>query len=94
MLHHASSITLPVLQDKDLDIGILFSEPIFDEKKHKEANLPVDFRSEILRLYSALNVSPLQSRTLTNPKSLCSAKLLQRSISNISSVTKNQRFFT
>lgn len=43
MLHHANSI-LPVLPDKDLDIGILFSEPIVDEKG-KEASFPVDFRS-------------------------------------------------
>jgi hypothetical protein len=57
MLHHASSFSQPFLTDKDLDIGILFSEPIFDDKKHKEANLPVDFRSELQRLYSALNVS-------------------------------------
>ena len=55
-MHHASSISQTVMSDKDLDIGILFSEPIFDEKKHKEANLPVDFRSELQRLYSALNV--------------------------------------
>jgi len=50
MLHHASSITQPFLMDKDLDVGVLFSEPIFDEKKNKEANLPVDFRSELQRL--------------------------------------------
>lgn len=30
MLHHASSITQPFLIDKDLDIGVLFSEPLFD----------------------------------------------------------------
>jgi len=56
MLHHASSITQPILIDKDLDIGVLFSEPIYDEKKQKEANMPVDFRSELQRLESALNV--------------------------------------
>lgn len=44
-LHHNSSLAPPLQPDKDLDIGILFSEPIFDEKKHKEANMPVDFRS-------------------------------------------------
>jgi hypothetical protein len=41
----SSSFPPPILPDKDLDIGILFSEPIYDEKKHQEANLPVDFRS-------------------------------------------------
>lgn len=50
MLHHASSITQPFLLDKDLDIGVLFSEPIYDEKRQKEANMPVDFRSELQRL--------------------------------------------
>jgi len=35
MMHHTSSLGAAILPDKDLDIGILFSEPIFDEKKHK-----------------------------------------------------------
>jgi len=43
-LHHSNSY-VPQLPVKDLDIGILFSEPIFDEKKQKPANMPVDFRS-------------------------------------------------
>jgi hypothetical protein len=65
MLHHASSISQPLF-DKDLDIGVLFSEPIFDEKRNKEANMPVDFRSELQRLESALNVAPLLARTPTS----------------------------
>ena len=45
-LYHANSISqVSIPTDKDLDIGVLFSQPIFDEKKHKEANIPVDFRS-------------------------------------------------
>ena len=35
MLHHASSVTQQLGLDKDLDIGVLFSEPIFDEKKQR-----------------------------------------------------------
>jgi len=74
MLHHASSITQPILIDKDLDIGVLFSEPIYDEKKQKEANMPVDFRSELQRLESALNVPLPWSRTVISPKSRLSVK--------------------
>ena len=33
--------------ETELDIAILFSEPIFEEKKNKPAKQPVDFRSEI-----------------------------------------------
>jgi hypothetical protein len=35
LMHQTSSLGAAILPDKDLDIGILFSEPIFDEKKHK-----------------------------------------------------------
>jgi hypothetical protein len=47
---------------KPLDLGILFSEPFFDEMKKKPALNPVDFRSEIQRLHTALKVLVLLFR--------------------------------
>jgi hypothetical protein len=34
-MRHTSSVGSAIVPEKDLDIGILFSEPIFDEKKHR-----------------------------------------------------------
>lgn len=46
LTHNQSNITPPInLPDKTLDLGVLFSEPIFDELKKKPAANPVDFRS-------------------------------------------------
>lgn len=57
LTHNQSNITPINLPDKTLDLGILFSEPIFDELKKKPAANPVDFRSEIQRLHTALKVN-------------------------------------
>lgn len=94
VMHHTSSVSQPMLSDKELDIGILFSEPIFDSLNHKDGNLPLDYRLELQRLYSALNVMLWLVRAHTNPKSQFSARSPPSSISNISSATNDPKYYT
>ena len=61
-LRHAASFVEKDFFEDDIDIGFLFSEPLFDKEEGKRTPPAVNFRSEISRLEQVFHVSIFLSR--------------------------------